>query len=76
MLVLSTPPHCIQCSMQRHAATYCPLRQDMELQGHTVSLNADSHSTLRAALLPLLRKTPLVLLQQADAFPKAPLPIT
>lgn len=59
-----------------HASTYCPLRQERELQGHTVSLNADFHSSLRATLFPLLGETPFVLLQQADAFPKAGLAIT
>lgn len=45
-----------------------PAGRQHELQGHLVSLHADLDGALWAFHFPLLSKTTLVLLQQADAF--------
>lgn len=45
-----------------------PAGRQHELQGHPVSLHADLDGALWPFHFPLLSKTTLVLLQQADAF--------
>lgn len=45
-----------------------PCRGAGELQGHSVSLYADLHSSLRPPQFSLLGETPFVLLQQADGL--------
>lgn len=51
-----------------HADLLPPAGRQQELQRHPVPLDADLHGALRPTHLPLLRKAPLVLLQQSDGL--------